>query len=179
MNFDEEEFSPYGGLGNGCDLHGEDFLRECTMCGIEFCAACFPHSALCQECAAQGEFDDDDEEPVGEDKDLLLLDEFNDDEPDLTDEEAPAFALPPPARSAATPKAPAPTRAAPKGKAKTAPPPKARPASTAKKPKAKAEAPRSAKAAKPKAAASKPKAPKAKAVVKAKARPASSKKRKR
>ena len=28
MNFDEEEFSPYGGFGRGCDLHGEDFLHE-------------------------------------------------------------------------------------------------------------------------------------------------------
>ena len=103
MNFDDEEFSPYGGFGTGCDLHGEDFLRECTMCGIEFCSACFPQSALCQDCAAQGEFDDDDDEPAAEDKDLLLLEEFNDDEPDLTDEELPAFAPPAPAKAKPAP----------------------------------------------------------------------------
>ncbi|MDD2520696.1 MAG: hypothetical protein PHR34_07055, partial [Kiritimatiellae bacterium] len=97
MNFDDEEFSPYSGFGTGCDLHGEDFLRECTMCGIEFCAACFPNSALCPDCAAQAEFDDDeDEEPGEEEKTLLMLGEFNDDEPDLSDEESPIEMPPPP-----------------------------------------------------------------------------------
>ena len=42
MNMEDEEFSPFGGYASGCDVHGEDFLRECTMCGIEFCSACFP-----------------------------------------------------------------------------------------------------------------------------------------
>ena len=42
MNMEDEEFSPFGGYTSGCDVHGEDFLRECTMCGIEFCSACFP-----------------------------------------------------------------------------------------------------------------------------------------
>ena len=54
---EEEEFSPFGGYSSGCELHGEDFLRECTMCGIEFCSACFPQSALCPDCAAQTEID--------------------------------------------------------------------------------------------------------------------------
>jgi hypothetical protein len=61
MNMEDEEFSPFGGYGSGCDIHGEDFLRECTMCGIEFCSACFPNSALCSDCAAQAEFDDDED----------------------------------------------------------------------------------------------------------------------
>ena len=55
MNMDDEEYSPFGGYGGGCDLHGEDFLRECTMCGIEFCSACFPRGGrpflnICANC---------------------------------------------------------------------------------------------------------------------------------
>jgi hypothetical protein len=147
MNMEEEEYSPFGGFGSGCDLHGEDFLRECTMCGIEFCSACFPQSALCADCAAQGEFDDEEEEePAAEDKDLLLLDGFDDDETEL-DADAPLPPLAPvvnpagrtpakPARpkSARTPKAkPAPQPKAKTAKSKTQPP-KAKP-----KPKAKAK----------------------------------------
>ena len=82
MNMEEEEMSHYGGFGSGCELHGEDFLRECTMCGIEFCAACFPRSALCPDCAAQAELDaDDEDEPTEEERELSLLEGFNDDEP--------------------------------------------------------------------------------------------------
>ena len=135
MNYDEEEFSPFGGFGNGCDLHGEDFLRECTMCGIEFCSACIPHSTLCADCAAQAEFEDEDEdEPTDEEKDLLLLEGFNDDEPELGEEDPSAFALPLPpktsaAASKATPKA-EPKKSAAKSKATAKP--KAKPAAKSK-----------------------------------------------
>ena len=111
MNMDEEEFSPYGGYGSGCDQHGEDYLRECTMCGIEFCSACFPHSTLCPDCAAQTKYDDDDDdEPTEEEKELLLLEGFNDDEPAETEPPPPP---PPPVRKPA-PKPPA--QPAPKAK---------------------------------------------------------------
>lgn len=175
MNFDDEEFSPYSGFGTGCELHGEDFLRECTMCGIEFCAACFPNSALCPDCAAQAEFDED-EEPGEEEKTLLVLGEFNDDEPDLADEESPPelLPLPPPApktkakAAAAAPKANAkpPSKAKPAKKAKAKPTAKAKTAKKIAKPKAKPKAPANAKPAAKKAAkAARPK-PKAKAPAK-------------
>ena len=81
MNMDEEEYSPFS-FGSGCDIHGEDYLSECSMCGIEFCTACFPNSNLCADCAAQAEFDlDDEEEEDSEGLDLDLLKDFNDDEP--------------------------------------------------------------------------------------------------
>ena len=114
MNMEEEEFSPFGGYSSGCELHGEDFLRECTMCGIEFCSACFPRSRLCPDCANQAEFDDEEEEPTEEEKQILLLGDFNDDEPEAGAEEIPPV---PPAKK---------TKPAEKPKAKTKPAPKKR-----------------------------------------------------
>ena len=143
MSMEDEEYSPYGAYSSGCDIHGENFLRECTMCGIEFCAACFPNSALCSDCAAQAELLDDDEiEPTEEEKELTLLEGFNDDEPPPETETPPA-----PAKKAPQAKAkPAPKAAAPKAKAKAAakqPAPKAkRAAPKAKKPAPKKPAPK-------------------------------------
>lgn len=114
MNMDDEEYSPFGGYGGGCDQHGEDFLRECTMCGIEFCSACFPRSRLCPDCANQAEFDDEEEEPTEEEKQILLLGDFNDDEPEAGAEEIPPV---PPAKKA---------KPAEKPKAKPKPAPKKR-----------------------------------------------------
>ncbi len=106
MNMEEEEFSPYGAYGSGCGVHGEDFLRECTMCGIEFCAACFPNSALCSDCAAQGDLDLEEEPATEEEKELLILDGL----PDEETEEQPGKAIPASPTAAATTKAPTPTR---------------------------------------------------------------------
>ena len=149
MNMDEEEFSPFGGYSSGCELHGEDFLRECTMCGIEFCSACFPQSTLCADCAAQADLgaEDEEEEPTEEEKELLLLEGFNDDEPESGAAEIPP--APPPAKNKpAAPKTKVRLQAkktAPK--AKVAPKSKAKPASQAKgKSKAKKPAPKKAKA---------------------------------
>ncbi len=111
MNVEDEEYSPFGGFGSGCDLHGEESLRECTLCGIEFCSACVPHSRLCPDCAAQAEFDDEEEEPTEEEKQILLLGDFNDDEPEEGAEEIIPI---PPAKKAKT-------KAKPKAKAKPAP----------------------------------------------------------
>ena len=151
MNYDDEDYSPYGGgFGSGCDVHGEDYLRECTMCGTEFCSVCFPNSSLCSDCSAQAEFEEEDDENADDEvKDLHILDEFNDDEPELGDEDAPfpprvpiakpvekASPVPPPPKSAkpaprakaapkqqssAKAKAQPKTKAAPKAKAKPAP----------------------------------------------------------
>ena len=126
MSFDDDDFNPFNGFHSGCELHGEDFLRECTMCGAEFCAACFPQSPLCPDCVGQMDFDDDEETMTPEEKEISLLVGF--DEEDFIEEPAngapPAEAAPPaeeqppqPARkkSAAPPKKPA--RKAPAQKA--------------------------------------------------------------
>ena len=96
MNMEDEEFSPYGGFGSGCEIHGEDYLRECTMCGVEFCSACFPNSALCSDCAAQGDLDGDLEEESGsdEEKDLLLIEGFDEEAGEAEGGEKPP-AIPP------------------------------------------------------------------------------------
>jgi hypothetical protein len=68
-------------LEQGCPLHGDEYLRECSMCGCEFCRTCH-RGAVCPDCAAEADNDDlDDEEsaPDFEDvssvKDLLGDDE--------------------------------------------------------------------------------------------------------
>ena len=129
MNYDEEDYSPFGGgFGTGCDLHGEDYLRECTMCGIEFCSACFPNSSLCSDCSAQAEFEEEDDEIADDEvKDLHLLDEFNDDEPEMGDEDAPFPPRVPLSKPAdkAPPVESAPKSSKPEPKAKNSTKPKA------------------------------------------------------
>lgn len=60
-------------LEPGCEQHGEEYMRECTMCGAEFCGAC-AQGAICPECREHAldddDFDDDDEE----------IEDFDDDE---------------------------------------------------------------------------------------------------
>ncbi len=152
---DDEEYSPYGGYGSGCDIHGENYLRECTMCGIEFCADCLPQSALCPDCAAQAEIDDDEEpeEKTEEEKDLALLEGFNDDEPSAETPAPPAPALK--KGAAPAPKAKAPAKAPPAKAAAKAKPAPAKAKAKAKPAPAKAKTKPAAKKAKP--------APKAKA----------------
>ncbi len=145
MNMDEEEYDAYA-YGSGCGLHGEEFLCECTMCGIEYCSACFRHPTLCADCAAQAAFDDEEAVPTDDDKDILLASEFNDDEPPEPMDFDPTDVARKPGKSKPAPK----SRAKPKAKAK--PKVKAKPKAKAK-PKVKV-APK----AKSKAAARKPKA---------------------
>lgn len=52
--------------GEGCPVHGDEFMAECKVCGGEYCAACFKSSGLCQDCAAQA----DDEESSGKESDF-------------------------------------------------------------------------------------------------------------
>ena len=186
MRMEDEEFSPYGGFGSGCEVHGEDYLRECTMCGIEFCSACFPNSTLCPDCAAQGEIDGDleEESQTDEEKELLLIEGFDEEGGEAESGEKPPpipagkMAVKPAAKAGAKPAAAPPAKPAPKpaakpaGKAQAAPKAKGKPAAKAK-PKAKAQV-----KTKPKVKA-RPK-PKAKAAAKAKARkPAQAKSRPR
>ena len=88
MNYDEEEYDPYAGFGGGgCPVHGEDYMRECSVCGEEFCALCFPNSDVCEECTAQGR-DLDDEEGFGgeESEEMKIVAELAPDDPELDQE---------------------------------------------------------------------------------------------
>ena len=57
-------------MEQGCDLHGDDRMRECSMCGVEFCYQCFPGSVMCPGCASQTVDDDLDEDDDDEDADF-------------------------------------------------------------------------------------------------------------
>ena len=74
MNMDEDGMMF---LGGGCTVHGDEFMRDCTMCGGEFCAKCNPRATLCPDCAEEaGEEADDDaalpKEEGDEEVDALL-----------------------------------------------------------------------------------------------------------
>lgn len=60
------------GVEPGCPVHGDEHMRECTMCGAEFCRLCFPRSSVCPDCAEQDEDEDSDvedgEEEEGEEE---------------------------------------------------------------------------------------------------------------
>ncbi len=168
MNMEEEEFSPYAAFSSGCDIHGEDFLRECTMCGIEFCSACFPQSPLCSDCAAQGDIENEDlAETTEEEKELILLDGIQDDKHRAPPKKG--LPIPPVKKAAPAPKA--------KGKAKPAPQAKAPAKARLKaKPKAKKLAKPASKAKTKKSAKLSPKA-KTKPKPKKPAKPASKKRK--
>ncbi|MGD9873674.1 MAG: hypothetical protein AB7T27_05315 [Kiritimatiellia bacterium] len=53
------------GMPGGCPTHGDDYMMECSVCGAEFCSACFKSDGLCKDCAAQAE-----EEATGKDSDF-------------------------------------------------------------------------------------------------------------
>jgi hypothetical protein len=82
-----EETSAFG-MGQGCPVHGDEHMKECSMCGAEFCRVCFPKKAVCPECGEQS----DDE--VGDNPDFddvgkldTVLDEEDEDEKDAKDDE--------------------------------------------------------------------------------------------
>jgi hypothetical protein len=50
----------------GCPTHGDEHMRECTMCGAEFCRTCFPRSSVCPDCAEQEEDEDSELEDAEE-----------------------------------------------------------------------------------------------------------------
>ena len=54
----DEESNAFG-MGQGCPVHGDDHMRECSMCGAEFCRICVPRSTVCPDCAEQTEEEDD------------------------------------------------------------------------------------------------------------------------
>lgn len=76
----EEETNLYG-VEPGCPTHGDEKMRECSMCGAEFCRACHPRSTVCPDCAEPS--DDEEEEEEADFEDVNDLDEvLEDDEED-------------------------------------------------------------------------------------------------
>ena len=87
MNYDDEEYDPYAGFGGGCPVHGEDYMHECTVCGAEFCSACFPNSDVCEECAEEaGELDDEERFRDADADELKIVAELAPDDPELDQE---------------------------------------------------------------------------------------------
>ena len=60
------------GLEQGCPVHGDESLRECSACGAEFCRACIT-TPTCPDCSAQST---DDEEEQADFEDVRNLDEL-------------------------------------------------------------------------------------------------------
>lgn len=77
------------GMEQGCPVHGDEQMRECSMCGAEFCRLCFPRSAVCPDCAEQESEDEDEDAPDFDDVERLddLLDEEDDEEIEEPDED--------------------------------------------------------------------------------------------
>ena len=88
MSMEEED--PFFAFGEGCAVHGDGHMRECTMCGVEFCARCFPRSVVCPDCADVDEdAEGDDAEGIEADDEVeALLDEADEaPDADLVDDE--------------------------------------------------------------------------------------------
>ena len=66
------------GVEPGCPTHGDEHMRECSMCGTEFCRRCFPRSAVCPDCADQT--DDEDEKDNSDFDDITRVGMVVDDE---------------------------------------------------------------------------------------------------
>lgn len=62
MPRDMDEDSNVFGMEEGCAEHGGERMLECTACGTEFCALCFPRSPVCADCAEEGDLDEDGDE---------------------------------------------------------------------------------------------------------------------
>jgi hypothetical protein len=77
----DEETSIFG-MEQGCPVHGDEHMKECRMCGAEFCRVCFPKSTVCPECADPS---DEDEEDADFD-DVGNLNEVLDDDEDEKEE---------------------------------------------------------------------------------------------
>lgn len=59
-------------MGEGCRLHGDEFMQDCGVCGTEFCRKCHPHPSICPDCQAAEPDEEDfapEKLPYGEDED--------------------------------------------------------------------------------------------------------------
>ena len=57
MSVDDDE--PMLHLGEGCMVHGDEYMTECSVCGTEFCSRCTPGTHVCATCSETGDEDDD------------------------------------------------------------------------------------------------------------------------
>ena len=72
-----EESNAFG-MGLGCAVHGDEHMRECSMCGAEFCRICVPRSAVCPDCVEQP--DDEDEKDNSDFDDITRIGDVVEDE---------------------------------------------------------------------------------------------------
>lgn len=64
-----EESSAFS-MGQGCPTHGDEHMKECTMCGTEFCRICLPKSTVCPDCSEQDEDEDEEKSDFDDTKNL-------------------------------------------------------------------------------------------------------------
>jgi hypothetical protein len=89
----EDEDNILFGLGSGCMIHGEEFIRECRVCGTEYCAQCYPGQSVCSNCVGHEEeadsLDDEYADELDEDSEVEEILNEADEIPmeDLEDEE--------------------------------------------------------------------------------------------
>lgn len=79
------------GVEPGCPTHGDEHMRECTMCGAEFCRLCHPRSSVCPDCSEQ----DDDEDTEVEDGEEAAEEEEDEKEEESEPEAPPGELLDP------------------------------------------------------------------------------------
>ena len=72
-----EESNAFG-MGLGCAIHGDEHMKECSMCGNEFCRICVPRSAVCPDCVEQT--DDEDEKDNSDFDDIPRVGDVVEDE---------------------------------------------------------------------------------------------------
>jgi hypothetical protein len=86
------------GLTEGCGVHGDEHMKECSMCGVEFCRLCHPKSTVCPDCADGADEEAEEEAPDFDDVENLeeVLDDDNEAERTVRDgeEEAPPGGFP-------------------------------------------------------------------------------------
>ena len=67
---------------------GDEHMKECSMCGAEFCKICFPKSSVCPDCADTAEDEDDEDAEADPDfDDVKKLDDVLEDDEEEEEEE--------------------------------------------------------------------------------------------
>lgn len=99
-------------MGEGCRLHGDEAMRECSLCGSEYCGKCHPGRPICPDCLSGGEEDDDSDDEIFEDPDVAGLILQADEEAE--DDAAPVKPPRPPAPRGKPPSRCKPARPAPR-----------------------------------------------------------------
>ena len=78
----------YEGI-DSCPVHGDEYIRECNICGQHFCTRCFPRSLVGEDCHEEEMHDDlDDDSEFSELSEYEDLLEGDDDEIDRLIEES-------------------------------------------------------------------------------------------